>query len=140
MHIRAVEPDDAPHIARIVADHDLPRTWCWPDQKHGLVIEHEGRVVAFCVLSENPWGLLTDELWQERTRDGNRGLWLLSRKIERVAQELADARGEDILAGGTVSLERTTHINALRRRGYREVGTVLAKAFSPGPVRAIGES
>lgn len=131
MLVRAAEPDDAAEILRIAREHELPASWTWPPGKHGLVVEYEGRVAAFCVLSENPWGLLTDELWQERSRQGDRALSLLSRQIEQIAQRLADERGEEILAGGTVHLEREGHIRALKRRGYREIGLVLSKTFKP---------
>lgn len=130
MTIRPPVPDDVPDFHRIVAAHGVPAAWRWPDGKHGLVVD-DGRVVAFCVLSETIWGLVIDELWEEQTRDGFRALSLLSRYIETVAQRLANERGAPLACGGIVHLDRATHIAALRKRGYGDEAVVLAKTFTP---------
>jgi len=130
MTIRAPEPDDAPEIAAIVRAHNLPKEWAWPEGKHGLVVANP-RVVAFCILSETIYGLVIEELWEEQTRDGFRGLSRLSKYIETIAQRLADERGEPLACGGIVRLDRGTHIAALKRRDYTECATILEKVFQP---------
>jgi hypothetical protein len=131
MRIRAPEPDDAPDIARIAFANELPLRWSWPEGKHGLVAEAWERVVAFAILHETVWGLVVDELWEEPTRVGYRGLAALSAHIERVAQGFADERGEAVMVGGIVRDDKDRHQAALRKRGYEEIATVLQKRFLP---------
>lgn len=136
MTIRPPAPDDATAIANIVASHNLPAAWAWPEGEHGIVVEAHGAVRAFCVLKETIYGLVIDELWEERTRTGFRALSLLHERIEEIAQDLADRRGEPIQVGGLVVLERTAHKNALQRRGYTVEAEVLAKLVTPSTTKA----
>lgn len=138
MIVRAPVPDDAPEILRIVRAHGLPKEWAWKEGLHGLVVATD-HVVAFAILNETIWGLVTEELWEKPTRDGYRGLALLSRHIERIAQQLADRRGEPIACGGVVRLDRPSHIAALRKRGYADEAVVLAKVFTPCYRGAVDE-
>jgi hypothetical protein len=131
MVIRAPEPDDAPDIARIAFANELPLRWSWPEGKHGLVAEAWERVVAFAILHETVWGLVVDELWEEPTRAGYRGLAALSAHIEGVAQGFADARGETMTLGGIVPSHKARHEAALRKRGYAQEAVVLVRRFLP---------
>jgi hypothetical protein len=140
MTIRPPEPDDVPGIHAITAANGLPAAWRWPEGKHGLVVEGLGRVLAFCVLYESVYGLVIDELWEEPSRPGYMALAKLSHYLEEVAQRLANERGAALAMGGVIRLDKERHINALRRRGYSEVATVMERAFLPqGQARAIGE-
>jgi hypothetical protein len=136
MTIRAPEPDDAPGLLAIVRAHGLPAAWTWPAGKHGLVVDNEGGIEAFCILSETIYGLVIEELWELPTRQGIAALGMLYRKIEEIAQSLADERGIPIAAGGLVRDERATHIRALAHRGYGQIGVIMEKVFVPSLVPA----
>lgn len=127
MQIRAPLPEDSPAIIAIVRAHDVPLSWSWPAGKHGLVAD-DGAVRAFAILSQTPWGLVIDELWEEKSRAGVRALSLLSRHIEAVAANLA--REGPLMCGGIVTLERAEHIKALKKRGYTVHAVILAKRFA----------
>jgi hypothetical protein len=129
--VRAATPDDAAGILRIVWENRLPKAWAWPPGLPGLVAIDRERVVAFAILKETIYGLVTEELWEEQSRAGFHGLTLLSRAIEDWAQSLADDRGEPLQCGGLVAIDRPSHIKALKRRGYRVEGVVLGKLFTP---------
>lgn len=138
MILRPPEQDDAADILAIVRAHGLPTEWVWPEGRHGLVVEHERRVVAFAILYESLYGLVTDELWEELSPAGYRGLALLSREIERVAQRIANERGQAISLGGIVRRDRAAHIAALRKRDYQEEAVVLSKVFCPVAQAVLG--
>ena len=131
MVIRAPNPEDARDIRRIAWENNLPIQWRWPPGKHGLVVEHKGRLLAFTIIYESVYGLVIDELWEEQSKDGFRGLALLSKHLEGVAQRLADERGECLALGGVVRLDKPRHIAALKHRGYQTEAEVLAKPFTP---------
>lgn len=134
MNIRPPVPDDARDIRRIAYENGLPVEWHWPAGKHGLVVEHKGTVRAFCVLNETVYGLVVEELWEEASSVGLRALVLLRRRIEEIAQELANKRGEMLACGGIVRLEKDRHIAALKARGYELVAEVYQRQFLPrGP-------
>jgi hypothetical protein len=132
MTVRAVTPDDAPAISAIAFAQGLPAMWSWPDGHAGRVAEHDGRVVAFCALSESAYGLIVSELWDEPSRRGHLGLAALREEIEREAQRLADRRGVPLQCGGIVRVDHEAHIAALSKRGYFEEAKVMAKVFTPG--------
>lgn len=131
MTVRTAVPDDAPAILRIAGEQGLPACWQIPADRHIVVAEGGADVVAFASLYESPYGLVCDDLWCLPWAEGERGLALLSRHIERLAQDMADRRGVALHCGGVVRLDREAHIAALKRRGYTEEATVLAKMFHP---------
>lgn len=129
--IRPPVDEDAGDIQRIAYQNQLPPVWHWPEGKHGLVVEHQGAVRAFCVLHETIYGLVVEELWEEPSATGMRALALLRRRIEEIAQSLADERGEQLACGGIVRLEKNRHIEALKARGYEKVAEVYQRLFLP---------
>lgn len=124
-------PEHGDGIARIVAAQRLPLTWRWPKDEHGAVALLDGRVVAFCALRTEWYGIVVDELWPEPTRDGLEGMSLLGEWAEGVAADLANRRGEPVLLGGVVLDSNEPHRRMLERRGYTAIATVLHKAFAP---------
>jgi len=131
MTVRAPVPDDAPGILAIAYAQGLPQGWRWPEKGYGFVVEHRERIVAFCCLYESVYGLVTEELWDLPGREGERALALLRRRIEAIAQELADEREEPVACGGLVSLSKPRHIKALKKRNYRVEAIALGKMFQP---------
>lgn len=129
--VRSAQESDAPAIMAIVREHDLPLKWQWPRNAHGAVAEHEGEVVAFCCVSESIYGLVIDELWCHKNRDGVLGLGSLARWVEQIGQRLADERQEPIDVGGCCRLDNQSHLAALKHRGYVTVAEVLSKTFTP---------
>lgn len=130
MTLREPEPDDAPAILAIAYSWGLPWGWKWPEGRYGLVAA-SGRVVAFVLFAETIYGLVVEELWPERSREGERGLALLSHRIEAIAQGLANQRGEPLAVGGIVRRDRERHRAALEKRGYSEAAAVMEKVFKP---------
>ena len=139
MVIRAPSPEDARDIRRIAWENNLPIQWRWPPGKHGLVVEHKGEVRAFCVLDETVYGLVVSELWEEQSRTGFLALGTLARKIEEIAQRLADERGEALACGGVVRNDKERHQAALEKRGYSGVAKVFQKVFLPQAPRCETE-
>lgn len=131
MTVRAAVPGDAPGILEIAVAQRLPHAWTLPPDNHVIVAEYRGRVVAFCALTETAYGLVVNELWESLDGAGMCGLSRLRRRIEEMAQELADRRGAPLQCGGLVRLDHERHIAALRKRGYVEEAVVLAKVFTP---------
>jgi hypothetical protein len=131
VQVRPITPDDAAGVLAIVRECNLPRGWHWPEGVPGLVAEGEHGVVAFCALRECPYGLVTEELWSLSTRAGYAGLAALASALERIAQGLANQRGEPLSLGGIIRHERWRHIRALEGRGYSHEATVMSKTFQP---------
>jgi hypothetical protein len=129
--VRAPVPSDAREIRRIAWENNLPVHWHWPPGKHGLVVEHDGRLLAFTIIYESVYGLVIDELWEEQSKDGFRGLSVLSKHLEGVAQRLADERDEPLMIGGVVRMDKERHRAALRNRDYTVEAEVLGKLFLP---------
>ncbi len=130
--LEPVTAADEAAVTRIVREQGLPNPWCWPQGLPGTAARIEGRLVAFCVLKESPWGLVIDELWPEKSRAGLHGMKALGDWIESLGQRLADQRGEPLDVGGIVRDKNAAHREALEKRGYAQVATILTKRFLPG--------
>lgn len=125
--IRAITADDVPEVQRILSNHDdvltVERrvTWRWPPGAWGFIAEHHGRPVAFMAIRMTEMGVAVDELWDERSRPGLRGMRALADMAERWAHD-AGCR-----IGGMVEISNRRHMDALAKRGYKAVAVVMAK-------------
>uniref|UniRef100_E6QP68 N-acetyltransferase domain-containing protein n=1 Tax=mine drainage metagenome TaxID=410659 RepID=E6QP68_9ZZZZ len=131
VQVDAARDDDSADILRIVDQHNLPVAWAWTPGSFGTVARFEGRVVAFLAMHETPFGLIVDELWQEKSRAGFAGLGALAEWVEEVARRIAKERNEAISVGGICMDANTAHRAALERRGYAQVASVLSRRFEP---------
>jgi hypothetical protein len=124
-------PDDATVILRIAQSRGTEVHI--PDGATGAVArEPGGRTVrAYAFLRELPYGLVVDDLWNEDTAIGRRGLSTLAQWMESLAQSLATKYGRPVSLGGIVRNDNPSHMNALKRRGYEPVATVLSQEFLP---------
>ena len=128
--VRAAHGTDQPAVSRIAEANGIEHfRWPWHDA-WGSVAEVDGIVVAFLAGRDVPTGILIEEFWGDKTREGTIGLGLLANWLEdEAAQAIKRRRGGPVEIGGVVYLDNVRHKKALTKRKYAVKAELLTKVI-----------